>query len=217
MGSRIMHLITADMVLKELSIKSENDFLLGSVIPDAVIPKDLSHFFEYDSDGLTISVNYPKFAVTYKNVINEPLTLGYLCHLITDDIWLKDFYLSWIKEEIEADDSFYYAYHRDFRRFNYHLLQHHGNFQLEERLASGRYFDFYEELNHQSVKQFLLSMEEDFKTPSCKHKETFEVFQFDDIVRYLEKSKQESIKYLQSFISTKGEKSHEFSTIQESE
>ncbi len=36
MGSRIMHLITTDMVVKELSIRSENDFLLGTVRNDKI-------------------------------------------------------------------------------------------------------------------------------------------------------------------------------------
>lgn len=45
MGSRIMHLLVADMAAEKLKIRDKASFLLGGIAPDAVSPKELSHFY----------------------------------------------------------------------------------------------------------------------------------------------------------------------------
>lgn len=44
MGSRIMHFIIAKRIAEEMGINNQMAFLLGGVAPDAVYPKNKSHF-----------------------------------------------------------------------------------------------------------------------------------------------------------------------------
>jgi hypothetical protein len=45
MGSRIMHLIIANQIADQLSIKDKPTFLLGGIVPDAVSPKKIKDEF----------------------------------------------------------------------------------------------------------------------------------------------------------------------------
>lgn len=41
-----MHLVIANRIADDLSIKDKTSFLLGGIAADAVSPKDLSHFYK---------------------------------------------------------------------------------------------------------------------------------------------------------------------------
>lgn len=196
-----MHLITADMVLDEVGVDNRNDFLLGAILPDAVVPKDKTHFFTYNETGETIEVNLNTFLDRYDKELNlhkDPLLLGYLCHLITDRMWLKDFYLSWIKEKISKDSSFVEAYHRDFKRLNGHLLRYNDNNALKQNVYAAQYQDQLPEITQHDVIELLLSMEQDFHISEESLKEPFEVFTYEQIIDYIYCSKSETLRILKS-------------------
>jgi hypothetical protein len=46
MGSRLMHTIIAHEVASRYQIKDSSSFILGGIAPDAVSPKDFSHFYK---------------------------------------------------------------------------------------------------------------------------------------------------------------------------
>ena len=99
MGSRVMHLVIANRIAENLSIEDRTPFLLGGIAPDAVAPKDLSHFFTGDVQDYSRSIDYKGFLDKYRSQAENHYLLGYFTHLIADDIWLKGFYLPWLKKQ----------------------------------------------------------------------------------------------------------------------
>lgn len=127
MGSRIMHLLIANRIAEHLSIENKTGLLLGGIAPDAVFPKELSHYFIGETEKYTRSIAFNGFLNNYGSSLEDPYLLGYYTHLIADDVWLQGFYLSWLKNRMNADESLYERYHNDFRMLNGLLLEHYGN------------------------------------------------------------------------------------------
>ncbi|GAA0462237.1 hypothetical protein GCM10008935_17200 [Alkalibacillus silvisoli] len=86
MGSRIMHLIIANRILKEIQVKDSTSFLLGGIAPDAVSPKDDSHFYIGDQSAFTRAIDYEGFLTKYHALSDYNYILGYYTHLIADDL-----------------------------------------------------------------------------------------------------------------------------------
>ncbi|WP_166541776.1 zinc dependent phospholipase C family protein [Paenibacillus lutrae] len=118
MGSRIMHLIIANTIAESLSIENRTSLLLGSIAPDAVSTKNESHFFKGEAQDYSRRVDYKGFLQKYNSQVESHFIWGYYTHLIADDIWLKGFYLPWLKNRMEAKKEWYHLYHNDFRLLN---------------------------------------------------------------------------------------------------
>jgi hypothetical protein len=86
-----MHLIIANSVAEQLSISDKASFLLGGIAPDAVLPKDLSHFYAGDHSDYSRYIDAEGFLTKYANYKQAPYILGYYSHLIADDLWLKGY------------------------------------------------------------------------------------------------------------------------------
>jgi hypothetical protein len=102
--------------------------LLGSIAPDAVFSheeKNLSHFFIGEVEDYSRSIDYKRFLHKYSAQVDYYI-LGYFAHLIADDIWLRGFNLSWLRNRMDADEGLYKFYHNDFRLLNGKLLEHYG-------------------------------------------------------------------------------------------
>lgn len=61
MGSRIMHLVIANKIADHFSIENKSSFLLGGVAPDAVAPKEKSHFFIGDVNDYSRRIDFEHF------------------------------------------------------------------------------------------------------------------------------------------------------------
>jgi hypothetical protein len=95
MGSRIIHYCIGNEIVKRVKL-DEHQFMLGNLAPDASSPELggylASHFripeeiMEYEC------VELERFKSKYKNYMSNDFVLGYYCHLITDNLWLKDAY-----------------------------------------------------------------------------------------------------------------------------
>ena len=95
MGSRIIHFCVANEIMKRMEF-DESQFILGNLAPDAYNPNRggylRSHFripeevMEYEC------VDIDKFIGKYSSNLSSYFVLGYYCHLITDNLWLKDAY-----------------------------------------------------------------------------------------------------------------------------
>lgn len=98
MPAWVMHLKTAKELNKVLKL-DEQEFLVGNVMPDAEIyvidnlsirvKYDVSHCAEkVKINGFTTKLpDYGKFAMVHKADLKNPVTLGYLVHLMTDYFW----------------------------------------------------------------------------------------------------------------------------------
>ncbi|WP_214801671.1 zinc dependent phospholipase C family protein [Exiguobacterium sp. ERU656] len=126
MGSRIMHYCIASLLADKLKPEPRSDFLLGGIAPDIHglmgVPKGKTHFKDLDENGKN-RINLDRFLHTYETRLAEPFYLGYLCHLISDQVWLA-FYLEKVayvsREQWQADLEKSY---RDFNRLNGRIIK----------------------------------------------------------------------------------------------
>ncbi|WP_053366552.1 zinc dependent phospholipase C family protein [Bacillus sp. FJAT-27245] len=199
MGSRIMHSIIGNKIAEILSIQDRTSFLLGSIAPDAVFSveeKNASHFFVGDVKDFSRRVNYGGFLQKYRLHIedNNDYILGYYTHLIADDIWLRGFYQSWLKNRMDADEGFYEYYHNDFRMLNGKLLEHYG---CKDELK--RTFNHFpaildlEEVKAQDVEKFVPYVLGDMEYGDDVLNGKLNVFTLDQIVGYIETAVQLSV------------------------
>ncbi|WP_068775009.1 zinc dependent phospholipase C family protein [Paenibacillus sp. FJAT-26967] len=189
MGSRIMHLIIANRIAESLSIENKTSLLLGSVAPDAVSTKNESHFFKGTAQDYSRSVDYKGFLHKYNSQAESPFIWGYYTHLIADDIWLKGFYLPWLRNRIEANKELYTLYHNDFRLLNGHLLEHYGiKDELIKSLDCSQTSIDLQEVKSKEVDEFIPYVLGDMEYDKEVLNEKLHVFTFDQIVGYIETS-----------------------------
>ncbi|CAM4182495.1 hydrolase [Bacillus manliponensis] len=202
MGSRIMHFIIANKIADTLKIEDKVSFLLGGIAADAVNSgedKITSHFYSGNYNDYSKSIDFERFLNKYERHQNSPFILGYYTHLIADDLWLKGFYLPWLKNRIEADSTVLNAYHNDFKLLNGKLLYHYDSkknlLSLLDREAN---FVDIEEVTIENIctfKQFvrddMLYSEKDLQTP-------LQVFTLQQIIGYIETSVHKGILYIKN-------------------
>lgn len=187
MGSRIMHLMIANRMADKLEMKDRTSFLLGGIAPDAVSSRETSHFFRGDHSDYTRHVDYHEFLKKYHSVKDSPYILGYYTHLIADDLWLQGFYLPWLKNRIETDESILEAYHNDFKLLNGKLLDYYGCLdELRELLMSPSKLPKLEEIPEGNLEKFLPFVLEDMDYNQSDLDEELTVFTLDQIVGYIE-------------------------------
>jgi len=121
MASLIMHLCVAKALINENKIEkgSENEFLLGTLIPDfALVPN--AHYRTSENGKSFFDIT--RFRKKYINKIKiEPLYLGYYLHLVQDVIFRDMMYnkYSWNPKN-KGNISLLYG---DYRRLNVYLSE----------------------------------------------------------------------------------------------
>ncbi|WHY31192.1 zinc dependent phospholipase C family protein [Bacillus wiedmannii] len=190
MGSRIMHAIIANRIAEKLSIQDKTSFILGGVAPDAVhskIEKVTSHFYVGSTKDYTRRIDYGSFIHKYKDYMESPFLLGYCTHLIADDNWLSGFFLPWLKNRIENDETIAPMYYNDFKLLNAKLLYHYDKEQrLFSLLNQEAHIIDIEEVSKENVLAFRKYLFEDMLYPEQHLHENLQVFTFDQIVGYIE-------------------------------
>ncbi|KAA0955796.1 zinc dependent phospholipase C family protein [Sporosarcina sp. ANT_H38] len=189
MGSRLMHLVIANRIAECLSIEDRTRFLLGGIAPDAVSPKDLSHFYTGEVQDYSRSIDYKGFLQKYSSQAESHYILGYFTHLIADDIWLKGFYLPWLKNRMEVDKEVSNVYHNDFRLLNGKLVEYYGFADELRKMLSYRpaIIDL-QEVKSKDVEEFMPYVLGDMEYDKAVINEKLNVFTFNQIVGYIETS-----------------------------
>jgi hypothetical protein len=194
MGSRIMHAIIGHKIAEALSLEDKTSFLVGSIAPDAVFAfeeKNRSHFFIGDVSDYSRCVNYEGFLYKYGTETdrNHPYLMGYYTHLIADDFWLRGFYLSWLKNRMDADEGLYKLYHNDFHLLNGKLLEHYGfTDELRKSFHQSPVILEFEELKAKDAEKSVPYVLEDMEYEKESLNEKLNVFMFEQIVGYIETS-----------------------------
>ena len=189
LGSRIMHLIIANRIADELLVKDKTSFLLGGISADAVAPKDSSHFFKGDVKDYSRYIDYEEFIHKYRLHKHSDYIQGYYTHLIADDIWLKGFYLPWLRNRMETDTNIFNRYHNDFRILNGKLLDYYNFTQpLREALSRSSEIVETEEVKCSDIDEFIPYVlgDLDYDRDDLDHPLT--VFTLEQIIGYIETS-----------------------------
>jgi len=164
-----MHVIIANGIAEKLSIHDKTSFLLGAVAPDAVHSKKekgTSHFYAGTTKNYTRRIDYDSFFHKYESHINSPFILGYYTHLIADDNWLSGFFLPWLKNRIENDETIAPLYYNDFKLLNAKLLHHYDQEQqLFSLLNQEAHIVDIEEVSKENVLAFRKYLFEDMLYP----------------------------------------------------
>ncbi|MDH5162431.1 hydrolase [Heyndrickxia oleronia] len=197
MGSRIMHLIIAEQITNKISISNKEAFLLGGVAPDAVTSKEISHFYIGNLSDFTRSIDFNGFFVKYKEMFPSDYLLGYYIHLIADDLWLKGFYIPWLKNRMDNDEDILELYHNDFRLLNGKLLNYYqiNDVQINNTDTIDGICDL-NEVQIKDIKAFLPYLYEDIQYEETVLEENLNVFTFNQIIGYIETSIEKALFHL---------------------
>jgi len=201
-----MHAVIANRIADRLSIEDRTPFLLGSIAPDAVPTKDASHFFTGDVRDFSRSIDYKGFLYKYRSQEKSLYILGYFTHLIADDIWLRGFNLSWLKNRMDADEGLYKLYHNDFRLLNGKLLEYYGCADGLKKAYSLFYavIDL-EEVKSEDVRSFVPYVLGDMEYEREGLNEELNVFTFKQIIGYIETSVELGILNIKRYSLFKGD------------
>jgi hypothetical protein len=199
MGSRIMHYSIAKLISQQIEIDNTDEFILGGITPDVHYymnaPKDLTNFVDRDENGKG-HVNYLRFYEKYKHNITKPFYLGYLCHLISDDIWSKDTYFKIVEflSKEERKEKLQTSY-RDFWRLNGRIITKYNLILMEHLISADLEM---EEINFNSLPVLLDWMSKDFSYEQKVANEPLELFRNDNsqIVDYIDKSVKQSLQFI---------------------
>lgn len=129
MGSRIMHYCISSLLADKLNISNKDEFMLGGIAPDIHglmgVAKGLTHFKDIEEQGKN-HINYKRFYTTYRETMDSPFYLGYLCHLISDAVWLE-FYFNLVhyesKEQWQETLELSYS---DFEKLNGRIIEQYS-------------------------------------------------------------------------------------------
>ena len=207
MGSRIMHAIIANRIAEKLCIQDKTSFILGGVAPDAVHSaeeKGTSHFYAGTTKNYTRRIDFNSFFQKYKVHMNSPFLLGYYTHLIADDNWLSGFFLPWLKNRIENDETIAPMYYNDFKLLDAKLLHHYEKEQqLFSLLNQEAHIVDIAEVSKGNVLAFRTYLFEDMLYPEQHLHEELQVFTFNQIVGYIETAIEKGAFYIEQLSNKK--------------
>ena len=184
-----MHLVIANKIAESLLIEDRTSFLIGGIAADAASNKDLSHFFRGEVQDYSRSVDYKEFLNKYNSLVENPYILGYFTHLIADDIWLKGFYLPWLRNRMEENEEILNLYHNDFRLLNGKLLEFYGfTDELRKTLSNFPAILDLEEVKSADVEKFVPYVLGDMEYEKEVINDKLDVFTFNQIIGYIETS-----------------------------
>src|SRR5690625_2149228 len=194
MGSRMMHALISDKILKEITVENNSFVLLGGLAPDAAVKnKEISHFYTGNHKKYTRRIDYNKFYNKYINALQRDYILGYYCHLIADDLWLTGFFSPWLKNRIESNEETLNAYHEDFRLLNGKLSEHYGVAVKDFDIHIPNNLMNIEEVEDDELNQFLHLIQTDFDYNHEELEKPLTVFTLEQMIGYIETAVAKSI------------------------
>ena len=131
MGSAVMHLCIGKKIAKKLNNSDRKEFLIGNLAPDLSKLTNQSRYISHFLKKIVINdterevPDLDKFLEKYKDRLNEPFIQGYLCHLISDDVWFREYIPNHVvsitedKKQILLRDIDDYIPYGDFRAMMY--------------------------------------------------------------------------------------------------
>ena len=147
MPSHKIHLKIAEDINKKLKLNNDA-IMLGSVLPDLTINRRhaLSHFQEINGE-LYFLANPDEFIKKYPNTINNPVSIGYIIHLLTDRYYSYYFYKKYFDFKDNKPYKLKSEYNKitDLKNFKRKLYYQYDIYLLKHNLISK--FENYEVIN----------------------------------------------------------------------
>lgn len=196
-----MHLIIAQQIAERLAIKDKTSFLAGGIAPDAATAKERAHFFVGSEQDYTRSIDYAGFLEKYNEQKENPYIMGYFTHLIADDLWLKGFYLPWLRKRIANDSSVLALYHQDFRLLNSKLLDYYQlTYTLQSAFNNKATITHLQEVTEQEVVQLFPYVLEDMVYNEDMLQQKLQIFTLQQIIGYIETSIDKGLKHCLTYV-----------------
>ena len=127
MASRIMHLAMGTLLCRKLKINDRDRFLVGMLLPDAVVTGDkkaAGTHFDRMTDGSHKVMDFSQFYSEFEERIqSDELYLGYYLHLIQDCIFRKYIYYGLGLLELRGREDFLPQLYRDYHSVNGYLAK----------------------------------------------------------------------------------------------
>lgn len=95
MPSYIVHLCLAKEYIRKHGVEDENEFMSGTIYPDSVNPKGITHYSPYWSSD----TNLYQFLLDKK--LDSSYQEGYFLHLLADCLFYNKYFHAWRKIERE--------------------------------------------------------------------------------------------------------------------
>ncbi|MFD1675148.1 zinc dependent phospholipase C family protein [Alicyclobacillus fodiniaquatilis] len=194
MGSRFMHLLIADYVVRELDISDRGDALLGAIAPDARAEKLGAHFKgDLHRYALNAPIDFGRFVVKYRDRFTDAFFLGYLTHLITDDIWTMKTDFSGFEARLKAQPELYKIYHADLWLCNAKLDEIYRPHGVYDALSSAHTVPDMDEIDGAAVLAYKHEALNDFTYPIENRRKPLSLFTLEDMIHYVERAKSKSL------------------------
>ncbi|MDD2627461.1 MAG: zinc dependent phospholipase C family protein [Clostridia bacterium] len=218
MGSLVMHLCIGKKIASKIKQAQKKEFLIGNLAPDLSkitnLSKNISHYLKKETrNGVEMEVpDLERFVSEYKDRLGEPFIQGYLCHLISDDLWFREYIPNHVvsitedKKHILLRDIDDYIPYEEFRRRMYKDYAKTNEYLYELYKINLKQFDDmkiknpkmkefeYEEI-HQLIEQisFYLEFENNRKTEILlddleKTIEELDMLSREECVTYIEEA-----------------------------
>ena len=220
MPGYVLHLVSVQMLLERLPAaspyrmdpKMRNELYIGSLLPDAAVPKTVSHF--YDPAFYDRMIVWPRpevFRRRYRDRMREPICLGYYYHLWIDKKFLKEYLphvaeyydrsgkRTEIKNEVSEillkrtgeriprdmylSEEYYYG---DYTKMNTYLCE---RYNIPENLKAGCDFEI-EEAKDADIEGVFRQMREYRKVPA-EAAEDVRVFDVEDLLDFFGRAAEE--------------------------
>ncbi|WP_426446669.1 hypothetical protein ACP26L_22870 [Paenibacillus sp. S-38] len=214
MPSRIMHLIIADALAKEIGAEAPGSLLLGALAPDAAkADAAVSETLHFASRSY---IAYGEFLHRYAGGMPDPFLIGYLSHLVGDDIWSIFVHAGGIRARVAADPRLAKVYYRDFLLCNAKLLESYPKEELYAALHgaeipsdwAGGHIGLVPLLAEQKRKALL-----DFEYPSAHLTEELQLLSMNDIRQGMDRCIQRTLDLCRPWLRSAAEAREELVTL----
>ncbi|MCZ8521189.1 hypothetical protein [Paenibacillus caseinilyticus] len=177
-----MHLIIADGLAEEFGLASSGALLLGSLAPDAAKPdaarSEAAHF------AGRRYIAYGAFLQQYAHRMPDLYLLGYLSHLVGDDIWSIFVHAGGVRARIMEQPALAKAYYRDFLLCNAKLLDAYpGRRRLYDTLAAAEFpqHGVQEQADGAALQELKRRALQDFDYPAAHLAEELQLLSLEDV------------------------------------
>lgn len=186
MASRIMHLAMGTELFKACEISDKDRFLVGMLLPDAVITgnkKTAGTHYDRMTDRSHKVMDFSLFFSEFEgNIQADELYLGYYLHLIEDCIFRKYIYYDLGLLEMRGREGFLPRLYSDYHSVNGYIVKKYNISSLPaapedlDREEINRIYPF-------EARDFLIDMEKDMQDEYLGNERYFTAENADEVIR----------------------------------